>query len=301
MTTRVGESERPGTSAHATFIARQPIFNKRGQCEAYELLFRDGIENLCPPGTDPCDAATRTAHSAWLTFGLPTLVGHKKAFVNMTRDLLVADYGHAFPAESVVIELLETIDGEAEVVEACRALKRKGYVLALDDFVYRPALDPLIPLADIIKIGFRDSDPTEQVQHVRRVATHGPTLLAEMVETRDEYTFANDRDTNEVTGPRVRNLPPDMASFKRRYWNATARRPAGPCRRSPGSGSSLSVLTLDGCQAVGKLRLAGLKRLLRQSEALEARWVHLVVLWHLDMPCANALGEDIGHVHDVAD
>ena len=64
--------------------------------------------------------------------------------------------------------------------------------LRLDDFVYRPALDPLIPLADIIKIGFRDSDPAEQVQHVRRVATHGPTLLAEMVETRDEYTFAND-------------------------------------------------------------------------------------------------------------
>ena len=33
--------------------------------------------------------------------------------------------------------------------------------LRLDDFVYRPALDPLIPLADIIKIGFRDSDPAE--------------------------------------------------------------------------------------------------------------------------------------------
>lgn len=48
----------------------------------------------------------------------------------MTRDLRVADYGHAFPSESVVIELLETIDGEAEVVEACRALKREGYVLA---------------------------------------------------------------------------------------------------------------------------------------------------------------------------
>ena len=192
MTRGVAESARPETSAHAAFIARQPIFNERGQCEAYELLFRNGLENLCPPGTDPRDAATRTAHSAWLTFGLPNLVGQKKAFVNMTRDLLVADYGLAFPAESVVIELLETIDGDREVVDACRELKRQGYILALDDFVYRSSLDPLIPLVDIIKIGFRDSDPAEQVQHVRQVATHGPRLLAEMVETREDYASAND-------------------------------------------------------------------------------------------------------------
>ena len=192
MTTRLRALAPPGASAHASFIARQPIFNERRKCDAYELLFRDGVENLCPPDMDPDDAATRTAHSAWLTFGLPMLVGDKTAFVNMTRDLLVADYGHAFPAESVVIELLETIDGDAEVVEACRKLKRHGYVLALDDFVYRPALDPLIPLADIIKIGLRDCDPAEQVEHVRRTATHDPTLLAEMVETREDYTSATD-------------------------------------------------------------------------------------------------------------
>ena len=104
-------------------------------------------------------------HAAWLTFGVPSLVGQNRAFVNVTRDLLLRGYAEVLPAASVAIELLETIDGDVDVVKTCRDLKRKGYTLALDDFVYRPALDPLIPLADIIKIDFRQDDVEEQVTH----------------------------------------------------------------------------------------------------------------------------------------
>ena len=179
----------PEDAAHDVFIARQPIFDQDTRCKAYELLFRGGLENLCPPG-DPNEAASDTLQAAWLTFGLPTLIGPHKAFINFTRDLLIAGYGQTLPAESVVIELLETIDGDPTVVEACQQLKQQGYTLALDDFVYRPALDMLIRLADVIKIGFRDADPAAQVQHVRRVALHEPVLLAEKVETREEYRRA---------------------------------------------------------------------------------------------------------------
>lgn len=178
-----------GVGGQDVFIARQPIFDAKKRVSAYELLFRGGLQNFCPPG-DSDSAATQTIRAAWLTFGLPALIGHKKAFTNFTRDLLVAGHGQALPAESTVIELLETIDGDPDVLAACRDLKGKGYTIALDDFVYRPALDPLIALADIIKIGFRDSDPAEQVEHVRRVAPHGPKLLAEMVETHEEHGLA---------------------------------------------------------------------------------------------------------------
>ena len=94
------------------------------------------------------------------------------------------------PAESVVIELLETIDGDPEVVDVCRQLKQQGYTLALDDFVYRPSLDPLLPLADIIKIGFRDTDPEVQARHARERVAQETVLLAEMVETHEEYQRA---------------------------------------------------------------------------------------------------------------
>jgi EAL and modified HD-GYP domain-containing signal transduction protein len=130
--------------------------------------------------------------NAWLTFGLPTLVGSKRAFVNFTRQLLVTGYGSTLPAKSTVIELLETIEPDPDVVAACRKLKEQGYMLAADDYVHRPGLEPLIELADIVKVAFRDSDPEEQAANVRRIAGDRPKLLAEQVETHAEYKQALD-------------------------------------------------------------------------------------------------------------
>ncbi len=39
-------------------------------------------------------------------------------------------------------------------------------------------------------MAFRDADPAEQCEHVRQVVGAGPKLLAEQIETRDEYTQA---------------------------------------------------------------------------------------------------------------
>ena len=171
------------------FVARQPIFDAQRSLYAYELLFRGGLENVCPAG-DPNDAASHVLQAAWLTFGLGTLVGQNKAFVNFTRDLLVKGYGETLPVESTVIELLESVDGDTEVIESCESLKAKGYLIALDDFVYRPALEPLMAMADFVKIGFRDSDPEEQAAHVRRVVAGEVKLLAETVETQDDFDRA---------------------------------------------------------------------------------------------------------------
>ena len=183
------EPHAPPEGAHDVFVARQPIFDEHKRLFAYELLFRGGLENVCPAG-NPDRAAGQVLQAAWLTFGLPTLLGRHKAFVNFTRELLIKGYGETLPVESTVIELLETIDGDPEVVRACTRLKDKGYLLALDDFVYRPSLDPLIALADVIKIGFQEPDAAEQVEHVRRTAPQQPKLLPEKVETPDEYQQA---------------------------------------------------------------------------------------------------------------
>ena len=185
----VTETSDRSAASEDVFVARQPIFDGDKKVYAYELLFRDGLENVCST-LDTHRAASQVLQAAWLTFGLPTLIGQNRAFVNFSRDLLLAGYGETLPVESVVIELLETIDGDVDVVDACRKLKRNGYLVAVDDFVYRPGLEPLLELADIVKIRFRESDPAEQAAQVRRLAPHKPSLLAEAVETQEEYDRA---------------------------------------------------------------------------------------------------------------
>ena len=171
-----------GLESRDVFVARQPIFDRRQTVYGYELLFRSGVENACPP-TDGTEASRHVLHVAWLDLGLPALVGPKPAFVNFTQDLIESGFVAGLPAEALVVELLESVEPTDDVLRACRELKQHGFVLALDDFIYRPDLEPLIALADIVKIGFGECDPAEQCAHVRRLARQGPKLLAEKVET----------------------------------------------------------------------------------------------------------------------
>jgi c-di-GMP-related signal transduction protein len=164
------------------FVARQPIFDTRQRVVAYELLFRSGPENFFP-NIDGDVASSRVINDSMMTFGLGALVGTRKVYINVTRRILCDELYAVLPVRNTVVELLETIEPDAETVAACRDLKRAGYELALDDYVDRPAMDPLVALADVIKIDFLATS-VEQRQALReRLTKRKPALLAEKVET----------------------------------------------------------------------------------------------------------------------
>ena len=73
--------------------------------------------------------------SAMLDLGLDTLTGGHRAFLNVTGSLVIEQIDALVPPDDVVLELLETIEVTEDLIAACRKLKAKGYVLALDDFV----------------------------------------------------------------------------------------------------------------------------------------------------------------------
>src|SRR6476660_6121735 len=80
----------PGAAGDAdqVFIARQPIFEvKKQQVIGYELLFRSSDENKYT-ATDGRYASSQTINRALHSIGLDAICGDKKAFINITRDLL---------------------------------------------------------------------------------------------------------------------------------------------------------------------------------------------------------------------
>ena len=174
-----------------SFIARQPIFNVGQKVFAYELLFRSGPENFFT-GADHDSASSHVIGESLHGFGLGQLVGRKKAFVNVTRQVLVDGLAHVLPSATCVVELLETVEPDPEVLTACRELKRAGYMLALDDFVPRPGNEPLVDLADVIKIDFLGTPPGERQALARRFQNRGIQVLAEKVETREQFAEARE-------------------------------------------------------------------------------------------------------------
>jgi EAL and modified HD-GYP domain-containing signal transduction protein len=171
------------------FLARQPIFDRRQKVYGYELLFRAGIENVFRD-VDPGRATATSIANAFLVLGLESLIADTQAFINMPRDLLVGDYALVLPRDRTVVEILETVEPDAEVVEACRRLKRAGYLLALDDYVDSAAWRPLVQLADIVKVDVLSTTEEQQRALVKELARRGLRLLAEKVETADTFAAA---------------------------------------------------------------------------------------------------------------
>ena len=172
-----------------TFVARQPIFTQQKEVHAYELLFRSSLENVFGD-IDGDQASAKVLVDGVMGMGMATLTGGKTAFVNFTQDLLLKDVAMLFPKEHVVVELLETVEPEESVVEACRRLKLQGYRLALDDFIFDAKFEPLIALADIIKVDFLLSGPEERRGLLGLIRNKSVEFLAEKVETAAEFDEA---------------------------------------------------------------------------------------------------------------
>jgi c-di-GMP-related signal transduction protein len=171
------------------WLARQPIFDRQQQVVGYELLCRCSPHNAFTH-PDPDRASSQVITDSLFAFGLDWLTAGKRAFINVTRHLLVQQLTTLLPATHVVVELLETIEPDAEVIAACRALKQAGYWLALDDFVFHPAFEPLLALADIIKLDFRATTEAQRQEIVARIAPYKVQFLAEKVETRADVMEA---------------------------------------------------------------------------------------------------------------
>ena len=67
-----------------------------------------------------------------------------------------------------------------------------GYTLALDDFVYNSNTEPLLEVADIVKIDFQASDYAGLEELVPVLKERRLTMLAEKVESWEEVKLATD-------------------------------------------------------------------------------------------------------------
>ena len=178
------------TSARDVYVARQPILDVHRRVYSYELLFRASLDDLCFPDVDPTEASLQVLHNAFVTMGVDRMLSGRLAFVNVPAGLLLSGGLHALPSDNVVLELLKTIEVTEAVVEACRGLKQRGFMIGLDDFVYEKKWDPLLELVDFVKVSFRNTPPAERKHLAHWLRPRGLLLLAEQIETRDEFEEA---------------------------------------------------------------------------------------------------------------
>lgn len=172
-----------------SYVARQPIFDTNMKIYAYELLFRAGMTDLFPD-IDGDTATSELISNTYLMSDIQKFSGGKKIFMNFTRNLLLKKIPLLFPEDSTVVEILENVGVEDSVLKACREIAQKGHLIALDDSIYNPTLEPFIALAHIIKFDFRQSTSAQIEHDIRRLDKYKVKILAEKVETYMEFKTA---------------------------------------------------------------------------------------------------------------
>jgi len=171
------------------FVARQAIFDRRLKVYGYELLFRSRLDSNSAESADSA-ASLQVITNSFFSIGMERLLGGAKAFINFPQDLLTDERIFSLPARQTVIEILETVRPEPDLVDACRVLREKGYVLALDDFAHLNGWDRLANLVSIIKVDFRATTEDQQQALVERYSGRGICMLAEKIETQEEFQRA---------------------------------------------------------------------------------------------------------------
>ncbi|MCA0981310.1 MULTISPECIES: EAL and HDOD domain-containing protein [Exiguobacterium] len=170
------------------YVARQPIFDQQLRVCGYELLYRRSENNIFE-NVDDSLATADVIHNAYLVFNFRELTEGTRAFINFPQTLIEGEVPSLLPRQSLVVEVLEHVEPTEKVLQSLRSLRRQGYTIALDDFVFEEKYRPFIGLADIIKIDYQ-ATPVEQQQKLIDALGHRVEFLAEKIETPAEYEIA---------------------------------------------------------------------------------------------------------------
>lgn len=166
-------------------MARQPIYDRNINIVAYELLFRQ-LHPDCAGVVDGDAATSEILIDAFTQWDIREIVGNTRAFINFTRTLIGKPL--PFDKQHLVIEVLEDVPIDEQLVHDLRTLASEGYTIALDDFVHSDKATQILPFADIVKIDLLQLSPEELVEHVELLKPYKAKLLAEKVETYEEFT-----------------------------------------------------------------------------------------------------------------
>ncbi|MBI4856626.1 MAG: EAL domain-containing protein [Acetobacterium woodii] len=205
------------------FIARQPIFNDQLEVFGYELLFRLNRHSTQFGGVSS-QGATAMVITGLFESGLENLIDDKIAFINFDEIFIHSDALELIKPHRMIVEMLEDINVDHTLVNRLTDIKDMGYSIALDDFAQTYQTYPLTPLADIIKYDLLVTPLETIAADIKIGLAQGKTLLAEKVETLDEFLKAKEMGFTLFQGyffskPRIAgrslNLPPSQIQYLR--------------------------------------------------------------------------------------
>ena len=165
----------PALDAPRALLARQPILDHAGRIRGHELLFDDGDGPSERATARLLLAGTGDNELAELTHGLP-------AWFKVSREFLLAFDPLPLDPGTVVLELEPDALVDDALLARLRALRAEGHEIALDDFLPREDLEPLLPLASYVKVDLSSFGIAGLIAVLKQLPEDRPKIVATNVE-----------------------------------------------------------------------------------------------------------------------
>lgn len=281
------------------YIARQPIFDKKKDVYGYELLFRNSTTSMAYTGTS-AESSTAVVLGGLFELGVEKIVGNKKAFVNFNYNSLLSNSIELVDPSTLIIEVLEDVEVDNRLIRRLESLHKEGYRIALDDFVHSIKDFKIVPVADIIKYDLIATPLNTIKDEVREALNRKKVLLAEKVETEEEFIEARKMGFHLFQGYFF-SKPVIVAGLKGKKPNITIyRRILNELHSEDPSFRVLSeILETDVSVAYRLLNIVSKKddniqkgvksALIKMGLSDFERWVHIMMLQDLSVNKPNEL------------
>ena len=169
-------------------IGRQQIFDREANIYAYELLFRGNNFEVFNNHEAP-NGKNQDITDSILEIGLNNIVGEHKAFVNFTTQNILEKTPLDLPKNRIVIEVLENVKIDLRIIYNLYEMSQKGYLIALDDFVFTEEWRPLLKFVNIVKLDVLAMGKNRVREAIAQLKPYNVKILAEKVETSYDYSY----------------------------------------------------------------------------------------------------------------
>lgn len=167
------------------FVARFPVFDGGKNVSLYELSFRPGYDQACRQASKGNDEGLLAR------INFDELSGGKKALVNFSRELLLADFPQLFPPDAMVPCIDGQLGADAEVVARCKQLRERGYLLAVDNFTPAMLKGPWTYLANAVRVSIAHRTLEEQQMICEQCRSRQIIVVAQDVDSQEQFAQAS--------------------------------------------------------------------------------------------------------------
>jgi EAL and modified HD-GYP domain-containing signal transduction protein len=181
------------------YLGRQPILDRNQNLFGYELLFRNAPVGPAHITTELSATAAVIAHASQL--GMEKTVGDALGFVNVDADVIMTDIFSFLPREKMVLEICATEPVTPRLLARGEELAGQGFRFALADVSGEcETVGALLPWIEYVKMDMRSTPLSILMKLAPRFRQQKKKLVAEKVETREEFKNALDLEFDYFQG-----------------------------------------------------------------------------------------------------